>query len=120
MPAITAPKTESPSSTLERDASGGHTIRERTQSLTEQMVCVICVYAHVCVCVCVCARVCVRVCVCSMCLSVCVVSASYIKIYEATYCVFDVFMSEDIVMAKLSIIKQTNIITGTIVMIHTW
>ena len=32
-------KTESPSSTLERESSsGGHTIRERTQSLTEQMV----------------------------------------------------------------------------------
>lgn len=31
-------KTESPSSTLERDMTGGHTIRERTQSLTEHMV----------------------------------------------------------------------------------
>ena len=35
----TTTKTESPSSTLERETTtGGHTVRERTQSLTEQMV----------------------------------------------------------------------------------
>ena len=105
MTATTAAKTESPSSTLEREATGGHTIRERTQSLTEQMVCVcvyvlcmrvyctvyvrvcvVCLCVCVCVCRCACVGVCVRTCVCvGICGWACVCVCACVRLHILKY-----------------------------------